>query len=139
MRIRRHPFWTIAMGTTVYVIDSDPEERKWIESTLARSVENISFLEAIDVLLADPPAGGTACLIASAEPGEHGALEILRRLRRNGVNLPVIALGPHTAFRTAVDIARMDATDFLERPIAGRELRDAVRRACRPIEKPFPK
>lgn len=119
------------MGTTVYVIDPDPVERKWIESVLARSVEEVVCLESVDSLLADPPAAGVACLITSVEPGEQGALEILLSLRRKGVNMPVIAIGPHTAFRTAVDIARMEATDFLERPISDRELRAAVRRACR--------
>jgi len=119
------------MGTTVYVIDPDPEERKWIESALAHSVEAVVCLEGVDLLLADPPAGGAACLITSVEPGEQGALEIVLSLRRQGVNLPVIAIGPHTAFRTAVDIARMEATDFLERPVSDRELRAAVRRACK--------
>ena len=119
------------MGTTVYVINPDPMERKWIESVLAPGVDAVVCLENVDSLLADPPAGGAACLITSAEPGEHGALEIVLSLRRMGVKLPMIALGPHTAFRTAVDIARLAATDFLERPISERELRAAVNRACK--------
>jgi FixJ family two-component response regulator len=44
--------------------------------------------------------------------------------------LPVIVLGSHGAFRTAVDIARFAATDFLERPVSARQLRAAVCRAC---------
>ncbi|MGR4871124.1 hypothetical protein ACIPRI_19940 [Variovorax sp. LARHSF232] len=119
------------MGTTVYVIDPDSEECKWIESVLARSVDAVVFLDNVDPLLAEPPTGGAACLIASVEPAEQGALGILLRLRHKGVGLPMIAIGSHTAFRTAVDIARMEATDFLERPISDRELRAAVRRACK--------
>lgn len=119
------------MGTTVYVIDRDPVEVRWIESVLARSVEEIVCLDSVEMLLANPPAGGNACLITSVEPGELGALEILLSLRRKGVKLPVIALGAYTEFRTAINIARMDATDFLERPISDRELRAAVRRACK--------
>jgi DNA-binding NtrC family response regulator len=42
----------------------------------------------------------------------------------------VIVLGSHRAFRTAVNIARLEATDFLERPVSARQLRAAVRRAC---------
>lgn len=119
------------MGTTVYVINRDPTERKWIESVLAPGVDAVVCLENVDPLLADPPAGGGACLITSAEPGEQGALAIVLSLRRMGVKLPMIALGPHTAFRTAVDIARLAATDFLERPVSERELRAAVRRVCK--------
>ena len=43
------------MGTTVYVIDPDPVERKWIESVLARSVEAVVCLDSVEALLADPP------------------------------------------------------------------------------------
>lgn len=46
------------------------------------------------------------------------------------VGVPVIVLGPHTAFRSAIDIARLDATDFLERPVSMRQLHAAVCRAC---------
>lgn len=119
------------MGTTVYVIDPDPEESKWIESVLAHTVDAVLLLENVDSLLVETPSGAPACLIASVEPPEQGALGILISLRREGVKLPLIAIGSHTAFRAAVDIARMEATDFLERPISDRELRTAVRRACK--------
>ena len=119
------------MGITVYVIDPDPVERNWIESVLARSVEAVVCLDGVDSLPADPSTDGPSCLVTSVEAGKQGALEIVLSLRRRGVKLPVIAIGPHTAFRTAVDIARMEATDFLERPINERELRAAVRRACK--------
>ena len=128
---RSTPNLRAAMGTTVYVIDPDPVERKWIESALSRSVDAVVCLDSVDLLLVDPPAGSSACLITSVEPGELGGLEGLLALRRRGVKLPVIAVGPHTAFRMAVDIARMEATDFLERPISDRDLRAAVRRACK--------
>ncbi len=37
-------------------------------------------------------------------------------------------LGPHSAFRTAVDVARLDGTDFLERPVSAQRLRAALRK-----------
>ena len=117
------------MPTTVYVIEPDPGERTWIESTLARSADAIVFLDDGAALLASPPACGGACLIASAEPDAAATLELVRALRRKGVTLPVIVMGPHSAFRTAVDIARLEATDFLERPVSARQLRAAVRKA----------
>jgi FixJ family two-component response regulator len=118
------------MATTVYVVDPDPEERKWIESALASGATSVVFLDDGARLLAQLPLCGSACLIAFAEPDEAAALELVRELRRRGESLPVIVLGPHSAFRTAVDIARLEATDFLERPVSARELRGAVGRAC---------
>jgi len=116
--------------TTVYVIDPDPAERAWIESALGKSVDAVVVLDDGAALLARLPACAGACLVASAEPDEAATLRLVRELRGRGATLPVIVLGPHRAFRTAVDIARLKATDFLERPVSARQLRATVRRAC---------
>lgn len=117
------------MPTTVYVVDPDPQERAWIEASLAKPVAEVVFLEEASALGASLPVEGS-CLLASADADAEATLQMVRRLRADGVRIPVIVLGPHTAFRTAVDIARLEATDFLERPVSVRELRAAVRRAC---------
>jgi two-component system, LuxR family, response regulator FixJ len=118
------------MAPTVYVVDSDPEERKWIESVLAPAAASVVFLDDRAALLAHMPLPGEACLIAFADRDGAVALDLVRELRRGGSKLPVIVFGPLSAFRTAVDIARLEATDFLERPVSERELQRAVRRAC---------
>jgi len=118
------------MPITVYVIDPDPDERTWIQSALAPIVDAVVVLDDGAALLARPPACEGACLVASAEPDAPATLELVRKLRGRGATLPVIVLGPHSAFRTAVDIARLEATDFLERPVSVRQLRAAVRRVC---------
>ena len=118
------------MPITVYVIDPDPDERTWIQSALAPIVDAVVVLDDGAALLARPPACEGACLVASAEPDKTATLRLVRELRGRGAMLPVIVLGPHSAFRTAVDIARLEATDFLERPVSVRQLRAAVRRVC---------
>jgi len=118
------------MPTTVYVVDPAPDDRVWIASTLAPSVDDLVFVDDGAALLASVPGGTGSCLITSADADEAATLELVRDLRRSGAALPVIVLGPHSAFRTAVEIARLPATDFLERPVSARQLRDAVRRAC---------
>jgi two-component system response regulator FixJ len=118
------------MPTTVYVVDPDAAERVRIESALGRSVDAVVFVESGDALLGNVPGTEGACLIASTEHDESATLELVRELRSRGVLLPVIVLGSHRAFRTAVNIARLEATDFLERPVSARQLRAAVRRAC---------
>lgn len=117
------------MGTTVYVLDPDPDERTRIAAALTSHVDAVAFLDDIDALPAHPGEG--ACLLVSAEPAESEAVSIIRELRRRGNMIAVIALGSHAAFRSAIDIARMEATDFLERPVSDRDLRRAVRRAAK--------
>lgn len=118
------------MPTTVYVLDPDPAERAWIEGALARSVDDLVFLDDHQGMVAKLAGAPDSCLIASADGNEAATLRLVRELRSAGVEVPVIVLGPHTAFRTAVNIARLDATDFLERPVSVRQLRAALRRAC---------
>jgi hypothetical protein len=43
--------------------------------------------------------------------------------------IPVVAIGPDVAFRTATQIAHLEFTDFLGRPISAHSLRAAVARA----------
>jgi FixJ family two-component response regulator len=121
------------MATTVYVVEPDPDEQRWIRSALASSVDAVIFVDDGAVLLASPPCGEGACVIASAEPDPAATLKLVRDLRSSCARLPVIVLGPHTAFRLAVDIARLPATDFLERPVSVRQLRTAVRKALAAI------
>ena len=80
-------------------------------------------------LLADllPLAPGD-CLVCTAEAGDGATVELVRELRRRGETLPVLVIGPMTAFRTAVDIARLEATDFLARPVSIGRLRHTLRR-----------
>lgn len=118
------------MPTTVYVVNLLADERAWVEAALARSVDSVVALDDGPGLLARVPRGAGNCLLASADGHEAATLQLVRELRSAGATLAVIVLGSHTAFRTAVDIARLDATDFLERPVSVRQLRAAVRRAC---------
>jgi DNA-binding NtrC family response regulator len=119
------------MPITVYVIDPDPDERTWIESALAPIAGTVVVLDDGAALLARLGSDEDACLVASAEPDNTATLKLVRDLRDRDATLPVIVLGLHSAFRTAVDIARLEATDFLERPVSARQLRTAVSKACK--------
>ena len=118
------------MPTTVYVLARDTAERQWLSHALAPVADAVVMLDqGVEALLADPPRTG-ACLVASVDPADAAAtLAHVQRLRNAGLLLPVIALGPHSAFRTAVDIARHAATDFLERPVSAHQLRTALQAA----------
>ncbi|MGJ7512514.1 hypothetical protein [Variovorax sp. GT1P44] len=119
------------MPTTAYIAVADPRDRAWVASALTRDlVDSVAFASADVAELAKVPPGTGQCLIVTADEDGAAALHLVRELRRLGYSIPVIVLGPYSAFRTAVEIARLKATDFLERPVSVRQLRLAVRRAC---------
>ncbi|MDM0117492.1 hypothetical protein QTI66_35845 [Variovorax sp. J22R133] len=118
------------MPTTVFVVAAEKADRRWIASAIAPAADmDAVFVDDEASLLASPPSG-RSCVIALADADEHATLALVRELRKLGTLLPVIVLGSHTAFRTAVEIARIPATDFLERPVSAHQLRQAILAAC---------
>lgn len=117
------------MIDTVYVLERDADDCRWIEAALAGQVRKLIFLHDGSSLLDWLWLQGGDCLLCDTEPDAQAALELVRRLRRNGLPLPVLMIGPHSAFRTAVDVARLAGTDFLQRPLSAQRLRAALRRA----------
>ena len=110
-----------------YVVDPDAEERRWIEAVISQTAEVVSGFndaEGLPGLIEDREG----CIVIAVEPDEKATLDLVRKLRRSGRLVPVIVVGPRTAFRTATDIARLGFTDYLERPLSAYKLRAAIER-----------
>ena len=114
------------MPITAYVVDPDPAERARIEAAIATIVDVVTFVDRDELAGLTTDAAGI--VIASVDPDGACTLGLVQDLRSRKIMLPVLVLGRHSAFRTAVDVARLDATDFLERPATARQLRAAVTR-----------
>jgi two-component system, chemotaxis family, CheB/CheR fusion protein len=100
----------------VVIIDPDPAARAAMQTALRPlGVEVLSFDSAESYLLSGS-ARSLACLIVDLLlPGMSG-LELLRRLRSSGSNVPVILLAEEADVATAVAAMREGATDFIEKP-----------------------
>jgi DNA-binding NtrC family response regulator len=118
------------MSATAYVIDPDQNERKRIESILSPGIEVVCGLGDAEALLAVLGRRDGVCLVVSLEPDEAAVRELVCELRLSGSEIPVIVVGSGASFRAATDIARLEFTDFLERPLTAHKLRAAVERAC---------
>jgi DNA-binding NtrC family response regulator len=55
-----------------------------------------------------------------------GGLEVLRAIRESDAKLPVILLTAHGSVESAVEAMRIGAINYLQKPFAPRELREAV-------------
>jgi FixJ family two-component response regulator len=100
----------------VGVIDPDPVARNGLRTLLhGVGVDVVTFDSAESYLLA---ANGRhlSCLIVDLLlPGMSG-LELLRRLRSAGNDVPVVLLADESDVPTAVAAMREGATDFIEKP-----------------------
>jgi FixJ family two-component response regulator len=101
---------------SVGVIDPDPVARAGVVALLQPvGVEVVQFDSAEEYLLSGN-GKHLACLIVDLLlPGMSG-LELLRRLRGLGNDVPVLVLADESDVPTAVAAMREGATDFIEKP-----------------------
>jgi two-component system response regulator FixJ len=113
----------------VHVIDDDEAMRDSLSFLLdtagfeARAYEGpAAFLK-----IAGDLTGG--CVVTDVRMPEMSGLDLLRRLKEQGVPLPVIVITGHGDVPLAVEAMKAGAVDFLEKPLHAEPLRNAVRAA----------
>ncbi len=102
--------------TVVGVIDPDPVARNGLRTLLHRIGVDVSTYDSAESYLLAANGRHLACLIVDLLlPGMSG-LELLRRLRSAGNDVPVVLLADESDVPTAVAAMREGATDFIEKP-----------------------
>lgn len=100
----------------VGVIDPDPVARSGLRTLLHGMGVDVSTFESAESYLLAANGRHLSCLIVDLLlPGMSG-LELLRRLRSAGDDVPVILLADESDVPTAVAAMREGATDFIEKP-----------------------
>jgi len=100
----------------VGVIDPDPVARNGLSTLLHGFGIDVSTFDSAESFLLATNGRHVGCLIVDLLlPGMSG-LELLRRLRSAGNDVPVILLADESDVPTAVAAMREGATDFIEKP-----------------------
>ena len=117
-------------GEWVHVVDDDDAVCAALAAVLEaagyrtrRFASGTAFLDAVEA-----GAGGACVVLDVKMPGLDG-LEVQRRLRALSVALPVVMVTGHGDIPMAVQAMREGASDFLEKPVSGDQLRASVARA----------
>jgi len=109
-------FATQDVTPVVGVIDPDPVARSGLRTLLHGLGVDVATFESAESYLLAANGRPLACLIVDLLlPGMSG-LELLRRLRTAGNDVPVILLADESDVPTAVAAMREGATDFIEKP-----------------------
>jgi two-component system response regulator FixJ len=102
----------------VGVVDPDPVARNGLRTLLRGYGIDVSTFDSAESFLLASDGRHIGCLIVDLLlPGMSG-LELLRRLRSAGNDVPVILLADESDVPTAVAAMREGATDFIEKPYA---------------------
>ncbi|WP_447927591.1 sigma-54-dependent transcriptional regulator [Vreelandella sp. EE27] len=112
----------------VMVIDDEPHLRITASQTLELAGYTPHCFESAEQALATLPDHFPGVIVSDIRmPGMDG-MTLLHELKRRDPTLPIILITGHGDISTAVEAMRAGAWDFLEKPFAGEQLLDVVRR-----------
>lgn len=116
-------------GTRVLIVDDDSASRRLVEVRLRPLGCDIAMADngerALSAIRKDPPD----LILLDLQMPRMGGLEVLRTLRREGVNVPTIVITAHGSIETAVEAMKEGAYDFITKPIDAAHFDIVVRKA----------
>jgi len=119
----------------VHVVDDDVAVRKTLAFLLASEGLPGRLHETASAFLDEVPATEAGCIVTDVRmPGIDG-IEFIRRLKKQGISLPVIVITGHADVPMAVEAMKEGAVDFLEKPFGDDAFLTAVRGALTRQEK----
>ena len=115
--------------TIVYVIDDDDAVRQSLEFLLKTAHIDARCFDSAKAFLDELPKIKSGCVISDVRMPEITGIDLLRHLKENGVDIPVIIITGHGDIALAVEAMKIGAVDFLEKPFDDDLLIAAVRAA----------
>jgi FixJ family two-component response regulator len=123
-------------GLQVYVTDSDPRSRQQLTKVLHGAGYTVKTFAAAADFLEIAHVLSIGCVVLNIESSPSEGLELLRRLKASGNDLPVIVTGPSEGHVTlAVQAMKAGAADWLELPYEDAALLMAVSSALAEIRR----
>ncbi len=113
----------------IFVVDDERGVREAIRSVLEDDNRIVEDFASCEAFLGTYCHGRQACLVIDAYLPGMGGLELLRRLRDMGDDLPAIMITGNSDVAIAVQAMKSGASDFIEKPISRDELLASVARA----------
>jgi FixJ family two-component response regulator len=114
-------------NATVYVVDDDPTVLESVQDGLRSAGMLIRGYHSAEEFIRGFSYHGVACLILDLRmPGMTG-MELIEWLRAHRIDMPVIVLSGHGDIPAVVEIMKLGAAEFLEKPVDDRML---VTRVC---------
>ncbi len=116
-------------GARVLIVDDDPSSRRLLDVRLrALGCDPTAAAdghEGLALVQHEAPA----LMLLDLQMPRMGGLEVLRALRRDGPDFPIIVITAHGSIEAAVEAMKEGAYDFLPKPFDPRHLDIVVRKA----------
>lgn len=119
----------------VFVIDADAASREQLSAALQQSAYEVICFSDGASLLSEAKTRMPACVLLEMPP-DRSALDVLRRLRAENCNAPILVTSANGSIAMAVDAIRSGATDFIEKPFRTRDVIDRIDAAIDELAQP---
>lgn len=113
----------------VSIIDDDDAARDSLAFLLRSAQLEARTYDSASAFLANMETAPSGCVITDVRMPEMSGIDLLRRLRESGDDLPVIVITGHGDIPLAVEAMKFGAADFFEKPYDDDALLAAVRSA----------
>ena len=122
---------TSADSPTVFIIDDDARMRAATQRLLKSVGIHVQSFATPQEFLGLKLPGGPSCLILDVRlPGMSG-LDVQRKLKEVGVNIPIIFITGHGDIPMTVKAMKSGAVEFLTKPYRHQDLLDAIQQALK--------
>ena len=116
-------------GPVVSIVDDDASLRRSLRNLLMSAGLRVETFESAEVFLESRSRDETGCLVLDVRMPGMGGLGLLKRLAASGSRIPVIMMTAHGDDDTRQRSLQAGAVAFLEKPVQGTALLDAIRNA----------
>ena len=126
----------MADKTVIYVVDDDAAMRDSLAFLLDVNGFMTRVFESGGAFLSEAAGSSPGCVVSDIRmPGMNG-IELVRKLKNDGLAFPVILITGHGDVALAVEAMKAGAVDFIEKPFDDAVLLNAIRTAleARPAE-----
>ena len=116
-------------GQVVSIVDDDASLRRSLRNLLTSAGLGVETFESAEVFLESSSRHNTGCLVLDVRMPGMGGLGLLKQLVAAGSQIPVIVLTAHGDGDTRQRSLEAGAVAFLEKPVQGAVLLNAIRDA----------
>jgi two-component system response regulator FixJ len=113
----------------VHVIDDDDAARESLAFLLQSAELEVRTYDSATAFLTGVQDLSSGCVITDVRMPDVSGIDLLRRLREGGSDIPVIVITGHGDIPLAVEAMKLGAAEFFEKPYDDDALLEAVRAA----------
>ena len=115
----------------VLIVDDHEESRESLAAVLKRARFDVAVASSVKTAFSMISDDQIAAIVAELKLPDGDGLSLLRQLKKNGLQCPIVFVTAFGTMSSAIQAMKMGAADFLTKPVPAKDLTDAVITAMR--------